>query len=161
MTWPTFCIAIIFLFFFFGGCGGSTSGGMKISRIMLLLKYSLFQVRQCLSPHALSNVHINEKRVQPSILEKVLSFFFLYMLIYVLISMMMSLCSGIDIETAFTSSIACLGNIGPGLGGVGPSENFSWLPDSAKWILSFSMLIGRLEIYTVIVLFLPHFWKKY
>lgn len=74
--------------------------------------------------------------------------------------MLISLCPNVDIETAFTSSIACLGNIGPGLSKVGPSENFSWLPDSAKWILSFSMLIGRLEIYTVIVLLMPNFWKR-
>ena len=159
-NWPTLAIGIIVLFFFFGGCGGSTSGGMKVSRLMLMLKYSVVQVKQCLFPHALTNVQLNKKRVQPAILDKVLSFFFLYIFIYIVISLLMCLCDGIDIETAFTSSIACLGNIGPGLSKVGPSENFAWMADSAKWLLSISMLIGRLEIYTVIVLLLPQFWKK-
>jgi trk system potassium uptake protein TrkH len=159
-NWPTLGVGIIVLLFFFGGCGGSTSGGMKVSRLMLLLKYSVVQVKQCLLPHALTNVQLNHKRVQPSILDKVMSFFFLYIALYVAISLLMCLCDGIDVETAFTCSIACLGNIGPGLSQVGPSENFSWMPDSAKWMLSLSMLIGRLEVYTVIVLFLPQFWKK-
>lgn len=158
--WPTLGTAIIILLFFFGGCGGSTSGGMKVSRILLLLKYSAVQVRQCLFPHALTNVQLNHKRVQAAILDKVLSFFFLYIVLYVGLSLLMCLCDGIDIATAFTSSIACLGNIGPGLSLVGPSENFSWMPDPAKWMLSLSMLVGRLEIYTVIVLFLPQFWRK-
>ena len=159
-NWPTLAVGIIVLFFFFGGCGGSTSGGMKVSRLMLMLKYSIVQVKQCLFPHALTNVQLNKQRVQPAILDKVLSFFFLYMTLYIAISLLMCLCDGIDIETAFTSSIACLGNIGPGLSKVGPSENFAWMADSAKWLLSISMLIGRLEVYTVIVLFLPQFWKK-
>jgi trk system potassium uptake protein len=159
-AWPTFATAIIVLFFFFGGCGGSTSGGMKISRIMLMIKYSVVQLRQCLFPHALVNVQLNNKRVQPAILDKVLSFFFLYVALYIFVSLLMCLCQGVDIETAFTASIACLGNIGPGLAKVGPSENFAWLPDSAKWLLSISMVIGRLEVYTVLVLFLPEFWKK-
>ncbi|MCM8536094.1 MAG: hypothetical protein NE334_09175 [Lentisphaeraceae bacterium] len=159
-TWPTLATGIIVLFFFFGGCGGSTSGGMKVSRIMLMVKYSIVQLKQCLFPHALANVKLNKQRVQPAILDKVLSFFFLYIALYVGISLLMTLCDGVDIETAFTSSIACLGNIGPGLSKVGPSENFAWLPDSAKWLLSISMLIGRLEVYTVLVLFLPDFWKK-
>ena len=159
-NWPTIAVGIIVLFFFFGGCGGSTSGGMKVSRLLLMLKYAKVQVKQCLFPHALANVHLNNQRVQPSILDKVLSFFFLYMTIYIALSLAMCLCDGIDIETAFTSSIACLGNIGPGLSQVGPSENFAWMPDSAKWLLSLAMLIGRLEVYTVIVLFLPEFWKK-
>ena len=159
-NWPTLATGIIVLFFFFGGCGGSTSGGIKVSRIMLMVKYSLVQLKQCLFPHALVNVQLNNKRVQPSILDKVLSFFFLYIAIYVGISLLLTLCNGIDIETAFTASIACLGNIGPGLSMVGPSESFAWLPDAAKWLLSISMLIGRLEVYTVIVLFLPEFWKN-
>ena len=120
----------------------------------------MVQVKQCLFPHALSNVQLNKQRVQPAILDKVLSFFFLYMALYIAVSLLMCLCDGIDIETAFTSSIACLGNIGPGLSKVGPSENFAWMADSAKWLLSIAMLIGRLEVYTVIVLLLPQFWKK-
>ena len=158
--WPTLGVGIIVLFFFFGGCGGSTSGGMKVSRLMLMLKYSIVQVKQCLFPHALSNVQLNKKRVQPAILDKVLSFFFLYMTIFIVISLLMCLCEGIDIETAFSSSIANLGNIGPGLSKIGPSGNYAWMPDSAKWLLSIAMLIGRLEIYTVIVLLMPQFWKK-
>ena len=159
-NWPTLAVGIIVLLFFIGGCGGSTSGGIKVSRIMLMIKYSIVQVKQCLFPHALTNVQLNKQRVQPAILDKVLSFFFLYIAIYIAISLLMCLCKDIDIETAFTSSIACLGNIGPGLSKVGPSENFAWMADSAKWLLSISMLIGRLEVYTVIVLFLPQFWKK-
>jgi len=127
---------------------------------MLMLKYSIVQVKQCLFPHALSNVQLNKKRVQPAILDKVLSFFFLYIAIYIFISLLLCLCDGIDIETAFSGSIACLGNIGPGLSQVGPSANYAWMPDSAKWLLSLAMLIGRLEVYTVIVLLLPQFWKK-
>ena len=127
---------------------------------MLLLKHSKDQIKQCLFPHALSNVQLNKKRVQGTILEKVLSFFFLYMVLYLGISLVLCTVPGIDAGTAFTASIACLGNIGPGLAGVDPSKNFAFFPDYAKWLLSFAMLVGRLEIYTVIALFMPSFWKK-
>lgn len=163
--WPSLAKILIFCILFVGACGGSTSGGMKISRLMLLLKYSFVQVKQCLFPHALVNVQLNGTRVQTPILQKVLSFFFLYIALYIFISVLISMIcifSGvpIDIETTLTCSIAALGNVGPGFSQVGPTQNFAWLPDMAKWVLSSAMLVGRLEIYTVIVLFLPAFWKK-
>jgi trk system potassium uptake protein TrkH len=68
--------------------------------------------------------------------------------------------TGVDVVTSFASSLACIGNIGPGIGGVGPTENFAWMPDTAKWVLTFCMVLGRLEIYTVIILFVPEFWRK-
>jgi len=159
-VWPTYaCLALLTLMFI-GGCGGSTGGGMKVSRFVLAMKYGLAQVRRTLFPREISNVHLDNKRVGTDTLHKVMSFFFLFVSLFVLFALVLSLFPGVDFTTASSASIACLGNIGPGLGKVGATYTYAWLHPAAKTILTIAMLLGRLEIYTVIVVLLPTFWKK-
>ena len=159
--WPAFATILLVTLMFIGGCGGSTGGGMKNSRVILLLKYGKVQLERCLFPHLVSNVRLNKLRIPPKTLHKVMSFFFFFITIYLVVAL--ALCfldCNMDFRTSLSASIAALGNIGPGLGKVGAICTYSWITPSAKILLSFSMLLGRLELYTVLVLFLPSFWKK-
>ena len=158
--WPAYCCLLLVVLMFLGGCGGSTGGGIKISRIQLLLKYSVAQIERRLFVRSLCNVRLNKQRIENSILHKTLSFFFIFIGIFVLFTLLLCWTGVDDIVTATTASIACLGNIGPGLGKVGPDYTFAWMSAPAKIILAFEMLLGRLELYTVLVIFLPTFWRK-
>ena len=158
--WPAYATLLLIILMFIGGCGGSTGGGMKVSRFLLLLKYAGIQLQRCLFPHLISNVHINETRVKSDTLHKVLSFFFLFVLLFVLFTLLLALFPGVDFETASSASIASLGNIGPGLNKVGPTCTYAWMNPCAKLLLTLAMLLGRLEVYTVLVVILPTFWKK-
>lgn len=158
--WPAYACLLLVILMFIGGCGGSTGGGMKVSRFLLLLKYGAAQVRRCLFPREISNVHLNNTRLGSETLHKVLTFFFLFVSLFVIFTLLLSLYPGFDYETASSAAIASLGNIGPGLGKVGPSYTYAWMQPSAKMILSLAMLLGRLEVYTVLVVLLPTFWKR-
>jgi trk system potassium uptake protein len=158
--WPAYCGLLLVVLMFVGGCGGSTGGGIKNSRILLLLKYCISQVERRLFVRSLSNVRLNKQRIDNSILHKTLSFFFIFIGIFILFSLLLCWMGVDDILTATTASIACLGNIGPGLGKVGPDYTFAWMSAPAKLLLAFEMLLGRLELYTVLVIFLPTFWKR-
>ena len=152
--WPAYCALLLLVLMFVGGCGGSTGGGMKIVRLILLIKYSIAQVERCIFRRSVSNVRLNRKRVETATLHKTLSFFFLFVGLFVLSSLALCLLGVGDIITASSASIAALGNIGPGLGNVGAVCTYAWMPPPAKGILTFMMLLGRLELYTVLVLFL-------
>jgi trk/ktr system potassium uptake protein len=158
--WPAYACLLLVILMFIGGCGGSTGGGMKVSRFLLLLKYGVSQVRRCLFPREMSNVHLNKTRLGTETLHKVLTFFFLFVSLFVIFSLILSLYPGVNYETASSASIASLGNIGPGLSNVGATCTYAWMQPSAKMILSLAMLLGRLEVYTVLVVLLPTFWKK-
>lgn len=158
--WPAYACLTLVILMFIGGCGGSTGGGMKVSRFLLLIKYGMAQVRRCLFPREISNVHLNKTRMSSDTLHKVLSFFFLFVSLFVIFSLALSLYPGMDYPTATSAAIASLGNIGPGIGGVGASCTYAWLAPSAKLILSAAMLLGRLEVYTVLVVLLPTFWRR-
>jgi trk system potassium uptake protein len=158
--WPAYCGLLLVVLMFIGGCGGSTGGGIKNSRILLLLKYAMSQVERRLFVRSLSNVRLNKQRIDNSILHKTLSFFFIFIGIFILFSLLLCWMGVDDIVTATTASIACLGNIGPGLGKIGPDFTFAWMSAPAKLLLAFEMLLGRLELYTVLVIFLPTFWKR-
>ncbi len=158
--WPAYASLLLIILMFIGGCGGSTGGGMKVSRAMLSLKYGIAQIQRTLFPRKITNVHLNHQRVETGTLHKVMTFFFLFIALFVVFSMVLSLYPGIDYETATSASIASLGNIGPGIGAVGATCTYAWMEPSAKLILTFAMLLGRLEVYTVIVVFLPTFWKR-
>ncbi len=159
--WPAFTGILLVSLMFVGGCGGSTGGGMKNSRIVLLLKYGKVQLERCLFPHLISNIRLNKERTPSATTHKVVGFFFFFIAFFITIAIGLCLLDkNMDIITALTASIAALGNIGPGLGKVGPTCTYSWVNPSAKMLLSFAMLLGRLELYTVLVLFLPSFWKK-
>jgi trk system potassium uptake protein TrkH len=158
--WPAYATFLLVCLMFVGGCGGSTGGGMKNSRVLLLIKYGTSQVQRCLFPHSISNVRLNHERVDAPTLHKVLSFFFLFVMLFVVFSLIVSVLCDTKIVTAATASIACLGNIGPGLEGVGASCTYSWMTPSAKVFLCLAMLLGRLELFTVLVIILPSFWKR-
>jgi len=158
--WPTYATILLVLLMFVGGCGGSTGGGMKVSRFLLLVKYSGIQLQRCLFPHLISNVHMNKERVRSDTLHKVLSFFFLFILLYIIFTLLLALFPDVDFETASSAAIASLGNIGPGLNAVGPTCTYAWMNPAAKLLLTFAMLLGRLEVYTVLVVLLPSFWRK-
>ncbi|NOQ26386.1 MAG: TrkH family potassium uptake protein [Bacteroidales bacterium] len=159
LQWMPFTIVMIFALMFFGGSAGSTGGSIKIVRITLLLKNSYQELKRIIHPNAIIPVRINGKSVPPQIISNILAFVVFYMLISIGSSVVIA-SLGYDIETSLGAVAATLGNIGPGIGRVGPIENYAHIPDFGKWFLSFLMLIGRLELFTVIVLFSPAFWKK-
>lgn len=159
LMWKPFVIVAIFALMFFGGSAGSTGGSMKIVRVALLLKNSYQELKRIIHPNAIIPVRMNGKSVPPQIISNILAFVVFYMLISIVSTIIMS-AFGYDLDTSLGAVAATLGNIGPGIGQVGPVENYAHIPDFGKWFLSFLMLIGRLELFTVIVLFSPSFWKK-
>lgn len=159
LLWPASLWSLIFIMMFLGGSAGSTGGGIKIVRIVLVLKNSISELKRLIHPNAIIPVRFNHKAVQPSIVTNIIAFVVFYGAIF-LISVLIMAFLGYDFETSMGSVAASLGNIGPGIGKVGPAENFAFFSDPAKWFLSFLMLVGRLELFTVLVLFSPAFWKK-
>ncbi len=158
LKWPTFLMVIIFLLMFVGGSAGSTGGGMKVIRILLVVKNSFKELKRLLHPSAIIPVKYNGISVNPSIMSNVLSFLVFYILVFVVGTIVIS-AMGYNIESSMGAIAATLGNIGPGIGAVGPMENFSHFSDFGKWFLSFMMLIGRLELFTVFVILSPAYWK--
>ncbi len=158
-VWPYATQIILVLLMFFGGMAGSTGGGMKNVRIQVLIKQGYRQLYQAIHPHAVVPVKLRGEIVNREIIESIWGFFFLFIFCFVSGSVIMSL-MGMDMVTALTSVLTCLANVGPGLGMVGPADNFFYVPQTGKWVLILCMLIGRLEIFTVLVLFLPEFWKR-
>ncbi|MBN2357505.1 TrkH family potassium uptake protein [candidate division KSB1 bacterium] len=150
---------IMLCLMFIGGCAGSTGGSIKIIRIMLVLKHGITEIKKLLHPNAYIPVRLGGRVVTPEVVTNILAFFFIYMIIFAGGSVCMALL-GLDTVTAIASVAATLGNIGPGLGNVGPVDHYAHVPVMGKWLLSFFMLLGRLELYTVIILFVPEFWKK-
>lgn len=144
---------------FFGGCAGSTTGGIKIMRIHILVKKMIREIRVFMKPSAVVHTKINHKPVETKIVAQVSTFFVIFVLIFALGSFIMSFYTP-DLETAVSATIATLGNIGPGLSEIGPMGNYSSIDPSGQGFLIFLMLLGRLELYTVLVLLLPSFWKR-
>ncbi|NIS63186.1 MAG: TrkH family potassium uptake protein [Proteobacteria bacterium] len=157
--WPSFAQYTLVLLMFIGGSAGSTGGGLKCVRILLLLKQGRRELSRLIHPHGIIPVRLGGKVVSEEVIQSIWGFFFLFILVFVLASVTMSLL-GLDIITAFVSVAATINNIGPGLGVVGPMDNYISIPLIGKWILIFCMLIGRLELYTVIILLVPEFWKR-
>jgi|Deesub1362B_J571_1020462.scaffolds.fasta_scaffold05170_2 trk system potassium uptake protein TrkH len=157
--WPTMSCVILFLLMFVGGCAGSTGGGMKCVRVLILLKSGYRELRRLIHPRAIISVKVDGRTVPRDVLESIWGFFSLYVLIFLSASMIMA-SLGLDLVSAFVSVAACIGNIGPGLGSVGPADNYAHIPSVGKWVLSLCMIVGRLEVYTLILLLIPEFWKK-
>lgn len=157
--WPNISFVLIFLVMFLGASAGSTSGGIKLIRVVLLLKNVHAEFKRVLHPKAVIPVRMNGEAVDPSIVTNVLSFISVYILIFFAGVLALSFL-GADLETSLGAVIASLGNIGPGIGDVGPAETYSHFNVASKWILSFLMLVGRLELFTVLLLFVPDFWRK-
>ena len=157
--WPALCQVVLVLLMFVGGCAGSTGGGMKIMRIMVLLKNGFTEIRKMIFPDAVVPVKIGGEIIPAHILSNVLAFFFLHVSLTAFGTVLMAML-GLDLITAFTSVLASISNIGPGLAGVGPHANYAHIPAVGKWLLCAFMLMGRLEIYTVLVLMLPSHWRR-
>jgi trk system potassium uptake protein TrkH len=158
-AWPFFSKLVLLSLMLIGGCAGSTGGAIKHVRILALLKIARSNILKILHPKALITVKIGNKRIDEEDCEHVLVFFFLYILIFVIATLLVSL-DGKDFATTVSSVIATLGNIGPGLGEVGPVGNYSNMSVISKMVLSLCMLIGRLEIYPILLLVVPAFWRR-
>lgn len=158
-TWPPLAKAILFLAMFVGGCAGSTAGGVKCMRLQLMLKQVFKECFRIIHPHAVVQVKMNGKAVEENVITGVWGYLGLFVVIYLAASLLLA-AMGLDLATAFSAAIAAMGNIGPGFGSVGPMENFSHLPVAAKWLLAWCMLLGRLELYALIIFLIPEFWRR-
>ena len=157
--WSFFATGIFFSLFFVGGSAGSTSGGVKIVRHIVMLKSSFLEFKKALHPNAIIPVRYDDKTVGQPIVFNIISFFIIYMFIFVVSSVILTF-FGLDFISAIGAAASSLGNIGPAIGAVSPVDNYAHLSDGAKWFCSFLMLIGRLELFTVLILFSPFFWRK-
>jgi len=158
-TWAPALEMLLFSLFFFGGMAGSTGGGMKIMRIVILLKNAWYELRRLLHPLAVLEVRFNSRSVAPRIITNVLAFFVFYMLVFALGSLVMMFFLG-DLASSMGVVASSLGNIGPGLGSLGPSGSFAIIPDTGKVFLTLLMLLGRLELFTILVILTPSFWRE-
>ncbi|MCD6571584.1 MAG: TrkH family potassium uptake protein [Deltaproteobacteria bacterium] len=158
VKWPATPQIILLLLMIVGGCAGSTGGGLKVMRLVLLIKYAYREILRLVHPNAVVTIKLGRNPVSADILRAVIGFSIFYILIFVLASVAMSLL-GLDFETSLSSVIACMSNIGPGLAHVGPMANYAQIPYVGKLVLTFCMLVGRLEIYTVLVVLSPAFWR--
>ncbi len=156
--WPPVCKVLLLSLMFVGGCAGSTGGGIKVVRLLLFFKYARMQLSCLIHPNAVSTIKIGKVKVPQEIMAAILGFFALYIAFFLGASLLVT-SFGVDFLTGTTAVIATLNNIGPGLAQVGPAQNFAELPGLAKLTLSFCMLAGRLELYTIAVLLSPAFWK--
>ncbi len=157
--WLPFPQALLLFLMFLGGCAGSTGGGIKCMRVLLLCKQAYHELFRLVHPRAVKHIKLGGRIVPAEVMSGIWGFFILYVALFVVSSFLLA-AMGIDVLTSFAAVAACIGNIGPGLGTVGPAENFAHLPLAAKWVLTWCMLLGRLEIYTVFILFVPEFWRK-
>lgn len=159
LEWRGFLWFVIFLLMFTGGCIGSTGGGMKMIRHLLLLKNTSQEFKRLIHPAAVLPTRLDGKTIPSEIIYNFLAFFLLYIVVFMVGGAIMSFL-GLDFQTALGATAATLGNVGPGIGSVGPVDNYAHIPLTGKWFLSFFMLLGRLELFTVLLLLTPAFWKK-
>ena len=159
-AWGGFVATVMLILMFVGGCAGSTTCGIKIFRFQVLYATAKVQLARLLRPHGVFIPYYNRKPIPETVSEAVMGFFFLYILCFGLLAMALA-AMGLDMVTAISGAATAISNVGPGLGEViGPAGNFDPLPDAAKWVLAFGMLLGRLELFTVLVLFTPAFWRR-
>ncbi|RKZ67970.1 MAG: potassium transporter, partial [Gammaproteobacteria bacterium] len=154
-NWGSFVPLLLIFIAFVGGCGGSTAGGMKIIRIIFLHHQALREIRLLIHPNAIIPIKYDKRTASPQVMSAVWGFFFLFIASFAVMTMLLT-ATGLDMVTSYSAVVACISNMGPGLGEAGP--HYATLNDPAKIILCFTMLLGRLEIYTVLVLFVPTFW---
>ncbi|KGF71022.1 potassium transporter TrkH [Hoeflea sp. BAL378] len=158
--WGPHAVTFFFIIMFVGGCAGSTSCGIKIFRFQVLFEAVRQHISQVMYPNGVFRAHFNGKPIQDRVVASVMSFFFLFVTSFVVLSVLLRL-SGMDTITALSGAGTALSNVGPGLGDIiGPAGNFKSLSDTQKWLLAGGMLLGRLELFTVLVLFLPRFWRS-
>jgi len=158
-AWPSYLWMLIFGLMFTGACVGSTSGGVKILRHLLLFKNSILEFKRMIHPSAVIPVRYNKEAIGKDVIFKIQAFVVLYFAIFFASTIVLAFL-GLDFISSMGAVATTMGGIGPGLGKVGPVDNFAMLPDAAKWVLSFLMLLGRLELFTLLIIFVPAFWKN-
>jgi trk system potassium uptake protein TrkH len=157
-SWHSSARIVLLALMFIGACSGSTGGAIKVVRVLTLIKHARVMMRKAIFPKAVIPVKLNQKSIPEGVIRDIISFLFLYILVAIVASIVLCFL-GLNLETAISAVAATLGNVGPGLGGVGPSSNYALLPGAAKFILIICMWLGRLELFTVLMLFSPRFWK--
>lgn len=158
-TWPLLSQVIIVLLMFVGACAGSTGGGIKVSRIVIVVKNAMAEMKRMIHPHSVISVDFEGQYLKNDVINNIHTYFVFYFIMFCL-SLLIIACGNIDFTSAFSAVATCLNNVGPGLGVVGPTGNFSSLNDISKIVLAFDMLLGRLEIFPLLMLFSPSLWKK-
>tara|TARA_Y100001958_G_scaffold159128_1_gene159344 strand:- start:1843 stop:2706 length:864 start_codon:yes stop_codon:yes gene_type:complete len=157
--WGEFPLIFFLFLMFIGGCAGSTTCGIKIFRLQILFLFVGNHIKKLIYPNSVFIINYNKQKVENTFINSVVIFIFSYLLLFLVISILLSI-SGLDFLSAISGAATSISNVGPGLGDmIGPNGNFAKVSDTAKWILSFAMLLGRLEIFAVLVLFLPSFWR--
>ena len=156
--WPFFSQLLLFFMMFFGAMGGSTSGGMKIARVILLIKYAATETRRMLHSRAIIPIRIGERTIGDDVIRNTLGFFLIYLSFFVLTALVLTALN-YDFTSSLTVAASAIGNVGPAFGSFGPTDNYALLHPIGKWMMTFCMLLGRLEIFTIMVLFSRTFWK--
>jgi len=159
-NWGNFPLIFFLILMFIGGCAGSTTCGIKIFRVQILYLFLVNQLKKIIYPRGIFVIKYDSNNVDDKFMSSIISFIYLYIIIFFVITALLSL-SGLDFVTSISAAATSISNVGPGLGTIiGPNGNFSQLPDFSKWVLSFGMILGRLELFAILVLFLPSFWQK-
>ena len=156
--WPSVAPILLLLAAFAGGCAGSTAGGVKIIRVVLIYLQGYREIRRLIHPNGVFPIKLGSQRVPDRVIEAVWGFFSVYVIVFLVMVCLLMVVSDLNFITAFSAVGACLNNLGPGLGDV--AMNYESLPAAVKWILVFAMLLGRLEIFTLLVLLTPEFWRR-
>ena len=160
-NWGNFPLLFFLILMFIGGCAGSTTCGIKIFRVQILYQFFSNQIKKIVFPHGIFNTKYEKQNIDEKFMSSVITFIYLYILIFFISTALLSL-TGLDFVTSISAAATSISNVGPGLGDlIGPNGNFSSLSDYSKWILSLTMILGRLELFAILVLFLPSFWRKY
>ncbi len=158
--WGNFPLIFFLILMFIGGCAGSTTCGIKIFRVHILYYFVRNQLMKIIYPRAIINLKYNNNKVEDKLIASIISFIYLYILIFFVLASLLTL-TGLDFITSISGAASSLSNVGPGLGSeIGPNSNYSGLPDQSKWLLSVGMILGRLEIFALLIIFLPSFWRK-
>ena len=158
--WGKFALIFFLFLMFVGGCAGSTTCGIKIFRLQMLVLFFSNQIKKLIYPSSVFVVKYNNQKISDSFINSVIIFIFAYLFLFMFLSMLLSI-TGLDFLSAISGAATAISNVGPGLGGtIGPNGNFKEVSDISKWLLSFGMLLGRLELFAVLVLFIPSFWKN-
>ena len=158
--WGNFPLIFFLILMFIGGCAGSTTCGIKVFRVHILYYFIRNQLLKIIYPRAIINLKYNNNKVDDKLIASIISFIYLYILIFFVLASLLTL-TGLDFITSISGAASSLSNVGPGLGNeIGPNSNYSGIPDQSKWLLSFGMILGRLEIFAILIIFLPSFWRK-
>tara|TARA_B100000029_G_scaffold148961_1_gene144254 strand:- start:15792 stop:17240 length:1449 start_codon:yes stop_codon:yes gene_type:complete len=159
--WGNFPLIFFLILMFIGGCAGSTACGVKIFRVQILFQFFLIQLKKIIYPRGIFLIKYDKNIINDKSMSSIISFIYLYIVIFFVITALLSI-TGLDFVTSISGAATAISNVGPGLGEtIGPNGNFSNLSDISKWILSFGMILGRLELFAILVLFIPSFWRKY